>query len=259
MSIVAVLLFWYFAVGRNKPEIYNKIKGKGAVIFGIFIVLFVMGSTPFALFPLLFLSAPMLVFATIAYTIYKAATGKNFKQNYDERVRFNATDSKFTRAVPKRRKIISKFNEKYSLRLTSEQIKTIVDASYMSPMWEAEIMAMDKSYNTVYEWFNSDTAWLRGYLYSFNVQDVSSDFMAQKEIVLRAYNEIFSNMNFAMYSNKQDMLWDLNNRYLTRFDEVTFMIAYRFLEKNGYRYDITMGSVVRNEDEADRLKRKYQV
>lgn len=258
MSIVMVLLIWYFAVGRNKPDTFRKISSKLPVIVGILIFLSIFGSLPFMLLPLLFLSAPLLMVVGFIVAIYKLGSKKIIKATYDERSRFNIADSKFTKAVPKRRRIVSKFNDKYSLRLTTEQIQTIVDASYVSPMWEAEIIAMDKSYNTVFEWFNSDTAWLRAYLYAFNVQDVSSDFMVQKDTVLRAFNEVFKNMNFQMYTNKNDMLWDLNNKFLTRFDDVTFMIAYRFLEKNGFRYDVRMGGVVVNEDEADKLARKYQ-
>lgn len=259
MSIVAVLLIWYFAVGRNKPDTFRKVSSKLPMIIGIMIFLSVFGWVPLMLLPLLFLSAPLLMVVGFAYAIYKIGAKKTVKATYDERVKFNIADSKFTKAVPKRRRIVSKFNDKYELRLTTDQIQTIVDASYVSPMWEAEIIAMDKSYNTVFEWFNSDTAWLRAYLHAFNVQEVSSDFMAQKEIVLRAFREIFSSMNFQMYSNKNDLLWDLNNKFLTRFDDVTFMIAYRFLEANGYEYDVRMGGVVRNEDEAERLSRKYQI
>ncbi len=264
MSIIAVCILWYILVGRNKPETYNKVRSKLWVVVVVFAALTFFSAVPL-LSIIMGIFSPFLIFVFVVLALVR---GNGRKQGASTSVggqHFHTAEDKFTKAVPKRTRIVSKFNKEYGLRLTNDQIKIIVDASYISPMWENEIRAMDKEYNTIYEWFamdkahfDTDTAWLRGYLYSFNVQEVSSDFAAQKEIVLNACNQIFGSMDFKKYSTRKDMLWELNNRYLTRFDEITFMIAYRFLEREGYRYDIGTNHVVKNEDETDRLKAKYE-
>ncbi len=162
------------------------------------------------------------------------------------------------KAVPKRRKIVEKFNNKYGLNLTDSQITLMVDSSYMSIMWEEEIIAMSEEYNSMYEWFKSDTAWLRAYLRVFNVQDVSSDFEEQKNICFNAFDQIFAETDYSLFTSRKELISHINNMYMTNFDEVTFMIAYRFLKDNGKAYDIGLGSnVMRNEDEAEKLARKY--
>lgn len=264
MSIIAVCILWYILVGRNKPETYNKVKSKLWVVVTVFFVLSFFSSVP-VLSIIMGISSPFLIFVFVVLALVRGNKKKQGAASTTGGQQFYSAESKFTKAVPKRTKIVSKFNKEYDLRLTNDQIKIIVDASYISPMWENEIRAMDKQYNTVYEWFamdkasfGTDTAWLRAYLYSFNVQEVSSDFDAQKEIVLNACNQIFAGMDFKKYSTRKDMLWELNNEYFTRFDEITFMIAYRFLEREGYQYDIGTNHVVKNEDETDRLKAKYE-
>ena len=95
------------------------------------------------------------------------------------------------KAVSKRRKIIERFNERFTLALTDEQISSIVNASYMTPIWRSEIEAMSEKYETVYEWFTGDTSWLRVYMYVFHIQEISSDIMQQERICMHAFEEIF--------------------------------------------------------------------
>ena len=49
----------------------------------------------------------------------------------------------------------------------------------------------------------------------------------------------------------------LNDKYLTTFDEVTFMIAYRFLEANKIHIDLPSQQVVKGSSELERLMNKY--
>lgn len=255
MGIVVVFFIWYFVIGRNRPDIYNKLTGKLPLLI---IVMIALGAFSFML-PLagiLFsLLSPILVFA-VPFIFIIGAIKKSKKEDVD--VNDRKRNDFLTKAVPKRTKIITKFNRKYGLLLTKEQIQMIVNASYISYEWENEIIAMDADYNTIYEWFGANP-WLRAYLYAFNVQELSADFIDQRAIVLKAFKQIFSEMDFLKYATRKDMLWDLNNKYMTRFDDVTFMIAYRFLADSGYSYDIGGGRVVRNQDEADILKQKYEI
>lgn len=252
-------MIWYFAIGRNNPKIFKKI---GKHIKTIVIALIALSMFSWAL-PLLmglfFLASPFIVIGLIVKMMSNSKKDKEYREETTrERQQFNVEGKGLVKAVPKRYKIVRNFNKKWNLNLTEEQIKTIVDASYISVLWEAEIIAMDKDYNSIYEWFKSDTAWLRAYLLAFKVQDVSSDFAMQREIVFHAFDQIFKEMDFKKYDQRKDMLWDLNNKYLTSFDDVTFMTAYRFLQSEGRDYDIGNGTIIKNEDKLEILARKYQ-
>jgi len=157
----------------------------------------------------------------------------------------------------KRRKIIEKFNKKYELYLTESQIQRIVDASYYSYEWEREIADMNKEYNSVYEWFQGNTGWLRAYLKAFKVQSVCSDFNQQKQICFSEFDQVFREMDFASFYSQDDAIRSMNDKFFTDFNDLSFMIAYRFLEANGRKYNLTKKSVVKNESETDILARKY--
>lgn len=167
------------------------------------------------------------------------------------------TSSILPREASKRRKIIEKFNKKYELYLTESQIQRIVDASYYSYEWEREIADMNKEYNSVYEWFQGNTGWLRAYLKAFRVQSVCSDFNQQKQICFSEFDQVFREIDFASAYSQDEAIRDMNDRFFTDFNDISFMIAYRFLEANGRKYDLTRRSVVRNESETDVLARKY--
>lgn len=258
MPLIVIFIIWYYAIGRNNPQTFEKLKKKFGKIVTVLILLGVFSFVvPFAIPIIMFFSPIILIVLIIAIFLSGKKNKKYREETRTERERFNVSGKQLVKAVPKRRKIVEKFNKKFDLTLTDDQIKTIVDASYISVLWESEILSMDENYNSVYEWFKSDTAWLRAYLYVFKVQEVSSDFEQQRQIVFKAFNQIFSEMNFNVYATRKDMLWELNNTYLTGFDEVTFMIAYRFLQSEGRNYDIGCGQIIRNEDETDVLARKY--
>lgn len=175
---------------------------------------------------------------------------------------YRGTSGKFASSLPKaasaRRRIIEKFNKKYELLLTDSQIQRIVDASYYSPQWDREIQDMNQEYNSIYEWFQGDTAWLRAYLKAFRVQSISSDFKQQHDICVDEYNQVFSGVDMTRAFNQDAAITEINNTYFTQFNDISFMIAYRFLEANGKRYNLSQHEVVRNESETDRLARKYE-
>lgn len=161
------------------------------------------------------------------------------------------------REASKRRKIIEKFNKKYELYLTESQIQRIVDASYYSLEWEKEIADMNKEYNSVYEWFQGNTGWLRAYLKVFKVQSISSDFGQQKQICFSEFDQVFREIDFASFYSQDEAILQMNDKFFTDFNDISFMIAYRFLEANGRKYDLTKRNVVKNESETDILARKY--
>lgn len=162
-----------------------------------------------------------------------------------------------TKAVPKRRKIIQKFNQKYDLYLTDEEINRIVDASYMSNCWEREILDMDQKYDTISQWYRGDSAWLRAYLHVFPVQNVTSDFESQRSICLDTFYQVFSEIDPGKYESVESCVREINHRFMTNFDDITFSVAHRFLADNGYKFELPHFDVRGVKSDIDRLKDKY--
>lgn len=161
------------------------------------------------------------------------------------------------RSAKKRSKILHKFNKKYGLCLTEQQEKTIVDASYVSSVWAHEISAMQRVFESLYEWFTGETAWLRVYLYAFKTQTIVPDLNQQGDVCLKAFCEVLSFMESAGYTSMETAIEALNRTYYTTFDSVTIMIAHQYAASRGHSFKLPIDdSVVM--DEMERLKRKYQ-
>lgn len=181
MPLVFIFFIWYGMYGRNNPKIYSKLHDKFGLIVFLLFIFSGLSSFSSSFGVLLLVSLIIAVvgapFWLIAWLISKSAKGKaRQKQNdYDYYTQhYSQSDAKagmtvtgLTKAVPKRRKIIQKFNQKYDLYLTDEEINRIVDASYMSNCWEREILDMDQKYDTISQWYRGDSAWLRAYLHAF--------------------------------------------------------------------------------------------
>ncbi|MCR4587774.1 MAG: hypothetical protein K5682_05145 [Lachnospiraceae bacterium] len=162
------------------------------------------------------------------------------------------------RPVGKRNKMVTNFNDRFRLYLTKEQIDRIVDASYISAGWKTEIEAMTVDYVTVYEWLQGPTAALRAYLYAFHVQKISSDFTQQEQIVTDSLNEVMYYADTLTHLDLQQRIEAVNNKFFTAFDDVTFMIAFRYLEGKGFRHTLDKVNLERNDSELDEMMKKYQ-
>lgn len=156
-----------------------------------------------------------------------------------------------------RKKIVNKFNDKYTLDLTEEQVQSIVNSSYMSGIWRGEIEAMNKQYQTVHEWFQGPTNWLRVYMHAFHVQEITSDIVQQENIVMYAFESVFRYVDTLPAMPISRQIEEVNMKFLTSFDDVSFMIAYRFLEAKGIRHELKTGTVHRMDNEVDDLVNKY--
>lgn len=257
--------------GRNNPKIYSKLHDKfGLIVFLLFMISSLSSfSSSFSVLLLVSLiiavvGAPIWL---IAWLISKSSKGKaRQKQNdYDYYTQhYSQSDAKagmtvtgLTKAVPKRRKIIQKFNQKYDLYLTDEEINRIVDASYMSNCWEREIFDMDQKYDTVSQWYRGDSAWLRAYLHAFPVQNVTSDFESQRSICLDTFYQVFSEIDPGKYESVESCVREINHRFMTNFDDITFSVAHRFLADNGYKFELPHFDVRGVKSDIDRLKDKY--
>ena len=266
MSFLGVILiYWYFTSGRNNPKFYWHKK----LIFFFIIACILSSFIPNLLVAsiiLLILAAPFIIIHKIITSIIKSfkrtSTGNagtyNTTMTAGKRTHNNVNKSALPSAVPKRIKLLKKFNDKYNLTLKESQINTIVNASYVTHGWERFLESMTHDYSSIHEWFHSSyDNWLRVYIYVFNVQTISSDMEQQKRICLDSFYQIFSSINLAEYNTPAWDIEKINNEFLTNFDDVTFMIAYRFLERNGKTFELGRPEVISAKDDIDNLKAKY--
>ncbi len=268
MPFLVFFLMWYGVFGRNNPRFYNKLDGKiGKIVFWLVALTILPSFIPGVLGAMFGLTIAAIAIVAAFSPIWVPALfigkalglGKNNKRNkkvvYAPEERHMSTG--LTKSVPKRRKIVRKFNKIYGLNLTEDEINKIVDASYMSFAWEKEIKDMDGDYDSVYEWYNSMTNWLRAYLKAFPVHTVSSDFTRQKEIVVETFDQLLKEVNPASYASLEECIYDINNKYYCVLDETTFMMMYRLLEICGRKHKLPNSSLIRHESDIDRLKKKY--
>lgn len=257
--------------GRNNPKIYSKLHDKFGLIVFLLFIFSGLSSFSSSFGVLLLVSLIIAVvgapFWLIAWLISKSAKGKARQKQNDYHYytqHYSQSDAKagmtvtgLTKAVPKRRKIIQKFNQKYDLYLTDEEINRIVDASYMSNCWEREILDMDQKYDTISQWYRGDSAWLRAYLHAFPVQNVTSDFESQRSICLDTFYQVFSEIDPGKYESMESCVREINHRFMTNFDDITFSVAHRFLADNGYKFELPHFDVRGVKSDIDRLKDKY--
>lgn len=275
MGIIVMFLIWYNIWGKSNPRVYHKVSPNiSKILPALFVVsiLFSMSAPLFiGTFVVLLVFGLMFGFpAFIIWSLLKAfGIGKKREQRNDfayyqryyqapAPVRgVSTTVTGLTKSVPKRRKIIEKFNKKHDLNLTDEEITRIVDASYMSNCWECEIFEMDMDYKSIMQWYRSDTGWLRAYLHAFPIQSVSSDFEMQHKICLESFDTIIGQIHPEKFSSVEECVRAINDTYFTAFDETTFMIAYRFLEANNIKYQLPHMDLVRSDSVLEQLKSKY--
>ncbi|MDE7325036.1 MAG: hypothetical protein K2N63_01965 [Lachnospiraceae bacterium] len=270
-SIIVLFVLWYVFVGRNQPKSYKKVKKNKSKLIPVIIILILLSiaSSSFWIFwPLLI---AFLIGALPIYIIYKilrailpkkeAPDTPDYTSYTTRRERNNAMPrtSQLPDAVGKRIRIIEKFNKKYDLNLTENQIQTMVDASYVSTDWELFLHSMTQEYATVHQWFASgQNGWLCVYLRVFNTQTVSPDMQQQKQICLDSFRQVFQYTDLSAYNTPSWDIRDINNKFMTNFDDTSFMLAYRFLEKNGIHHELGSVKIMDADEELEALKRKYE-
>lgn len=287
MGILVFIFIAYAVLGDRKNIFTKKQFSTLKKVIGWLIVLSIFSSAlPSALFATVFLGIAVSPVAIVILALIAVSKQKKVADGVGaERSQFNASHSRSTssrinqtstssqekqqrvtptsstlpRQASKRRGIIEKFNKKYDLNLTDDQIQKIVDASYYSTDWAHEVEDMSKEYTNIYEWFQGSTSWLRAYLSAFAVQSVSSDFDQQEQICMTEFAQLFEGTNFDGCATQEDSIRAMNDKFFTNFDDISFMIAYRFLEKHGKHYSIFSGTKVANaESDTDDLIKKYE-
>lgn len=152
--------------------------------------------------------------------------------------------------------IIYDFSEKHDLHLTEEQIEEIVNASYVSEKWEAEIRAMDKEYASVLEWMSGESRFVRAYLYIFSIQEISADFERQKEIAVESFRQIFNEISWEENEDRTLLIRRLNKKYFTNFTEESLKIVECFVTKK-HLVDEELETVKRDRKrQLDKLKKR---
>ena len=241
----------------------------GKIITAI-VLIGVFGSLIGPLIGLAFAAAPFIGFWVIMKKIFgigKSSKGKqqameNTRERQYATVTYNdqtkrKTHSPLPRSKSKRRKIVANCNEKFDLTLTEEEIDRIVDASYASVEWEVEVYAMSQDYDSINEWYKGMTGFLRAYIRAFAVQQITSDFRMQEKICMDSFDQIFREIHPETYPSIDACVRAINDKYMTLFDEATFMIAYRFLQSRGRNYQLPSSSVAYHGSELEQLKEKY--
>lgn len=178
-------------------------------------------------------------------------------REYREQTKKGVKSGILPAAAKKRRKIVETFNDKWALCLTPEQIKGIVDASYFSEIWKKEIEAMTRKYETLSQWYQGYTKWLRVYLRVFHVQEVTSDIRQQESICTYAFEEVFLYADSLNDMPLSEKIRAVNEKFYASFDDISFMIAYRFLESKGKKHDLGRSGIVREDADIDELLHKY--
>ena len=272
LTVIIAAICWYFVSGKDNPNVRKKFRsGLGTMgkliaalllFFPISIILIVMAAVVGGLFSSFGSLIPFIIIISIIKGIAngkKNATKREQSTEYQE-IKKNdkaAAEYKLTRSTGRRVKIVSKFNKKYNLRLRDDQIERIMNASYVSYYWEKEIYDMSLDYNVPAEWLKSSTDWLRAYLLAFPVMDIASDINVQRTIVINSYLQIFKAVQGKSYYSVDEMIKDVNNMFLVNFDEMTFMIAHKFLKQSGFEFELPQIGVMKNMSEIDRLAEQY--
>lgn len=286
MGLIICFFIVYNLILKNNPRAYKSVQDKFGKLVTAIVVISILSSIgiPEFFFTSLLLVVPLIavfgVFGLPFYLIYTLLKGLGIisdkskgLQNEADRRRYeyemNEAQGRkrkkgkgfsltgLTRSYPKRCKIVNKFSKKYNLNLTDQEIERIVDASYMSFSWEREIYDMSLEYDVISQWYNRDTGWLRAYFRVFPIQSVSSDFDRQRAICLDVFRQVFSDLNPSSFYTIDECVDAINDKYLTAFDETTFMIAYRFLEANKIHIDLPSQQVIKGGSELERLMSKY--
>ena len=273
------LLIFLVLVATKKIKLDNVFSFIGKLYLGIvgisiFFALFLGGLISLAYSPL----STVIIFGILA-VLFKNYKNKKKEEKKSKEEGWHATSwdkenknesayqqysmpLKHTTSLPSsvkgRKKILDKFNKLYNLTLTPEHIQCIVNSTYMSEIWRSELEAMNVQYNSVYEWMTGPTNWLRVYIHAFSIQEISSDMRQQESMAMYAFESVFKYADELNVDSNEELIRRVNEKFLTYFDDASFMIAYRFLESKGLKHNLGKGQVIRNDSEIDKLLNEYK-
>ena len=71
------------------------------------------------------------------------------------------------------------------------------------------------------------------------------------------FYQVFSEIDPGKYESMESCVREINHRFMTNFDDITFSVAHRFLADNGYKFELPHFDVRGVKSDIDRLKDKY--
>lgn len=74
---------------------------------------------------------------------------------------------------------------------------------------------------------------------------------------LDTFYQIFAEIDPGKYESVESCVREINHRFMTNFDDITFSVAHRFLADNGYKFELPHFDVHGVKSDIDRLKDKY--
>ena len=161
---------------------------------------------------------------------------KYYQYQYRETYFNSSSEMGLPESPKKREKIIKKFNKEYALNLTSHQIENIVNVTYASREWANELKMMERSYVSPYEWMMNGPYWLRIYMTAFPIMDIVPDYKLQEDVVIRAFDEVFTYGCGPGNLPLEVVVENINTKFLTKFDDVTFLRAVEYMKSKGKEY-----------------------
>ncbi len=73
-----------------------------------------------------------------------------------------------------------------------------------------------------------------------------------------SFRQIFQYTDLSAYNTPAWDIRNVNNKFMTNFDDTSFMLAYRFLEENGIHHELGSVKIMDADGELEALKRKYE-
>ena len=134
--------------------------------------------------------------------------------------------------------VVRRFSDRYGLALSSDNIRTIVEASYYSKIWGEELRAFQKEYDNIGAWLtaNEERTWLRVYLKAFNALDISPDNEEQYRIVVENnYANLVKSIQEKEFANNDEVIRYINNKYYLSFDRNSFAVWKAYMIDLGYK------------------------
>ncbi len=74
---------------------------------------------------------------------------------------------------------------------------------------------------------------------------------------MHAFEQVWSYADSMNHLSLEERIRKVNDTYFTKFDNNTFMIAYRFLEARGRKHKLDAMDPIQTGDDMEDLKKKY--
>ena len=192
-------------------------------------------------------------------------TGQQPKDSMARAYSNYSNKSTYSRKLPKskkgRLKLLDNFNKKFNLYLEEDQMNSIVDSSYFSETWKKELEAMDEKYDTLYNWFDGPTTWLRLYIWCFIPQEITYDIIQQEKICFCSFDSVFKYAESLGNVSRAEVIKRCNEKFFCQFDDITFTMSLKYMSTHGRSYKLGVASPMEYDSRSSKLsdlEKKYE-